>query len=135
MSCGGAVASTRVTNPTIAIDFDARNRRRPRRRRLARAALALVLALLLVVLGAVLFRDAIARRLLPRLVGPALGLDVSIDRVEISIDGHVVLRGVSGENPAEWTPWRRLRADAVEADVSIGRLLAGADLLSAIESA
>lgn len=95
--------------------------KRPRRWRRRCAIIGVLLALLLG--GVLLLRNPIARTLLPRVLGPALGLEIAVDDVTISLGGEVVVRGLTSSSPATWTPFRELRCDELRATVSYSDLL------------
>jgi autotransporter translocation and assembly factor TamB len=95
-----------------------------RRRRWRRRFLALGALLVLLLGGLLVFRNAIARMLLPRLLGPALGLEITVDDVAVSLDGEVVVRGLASRAPADWTQFRELRFRELRGRISIADLVA-----------
>jgi hypothetical protein len=79
--------------------------------------------LLLCALLAFLARNIAAACLIPALLGPALGLDVTLDGVRVGLDGTIAVRGLRGESPAAWTPVRRLSAPELIVRISPWTLL------------
>ncbi len=107
--------SDRPTAPALA--------RRRRGARVARVLVGAVLALLLVVLLALAARNRIAMAVLPSLIGSELGIDVSIEAIDLGLRGDVRVTGLVGTSPRPWTPVRRLRVREVEGRVDLFRLL------------
>jgi hypothetical protein len=106
----------------------------PRRfRRWLLLGVALLTALLLLALA---LRNRIARRVLPRLLGPALGLEVEVEAVTISFRGRLGVRGLKGTEPAEWTQVRRLEIPKLDVEASLFGLVArGLEAVERIEAA
>lgn len=98
-------------------------RRRRRRRRFLLYAVLPFCLLVLALTAAVLFRNPLIRALIPRFLGPKLGLRLRVEEVSLSLGGHLVIRGVAGDEPADWTPLRKLRAEEIVARVSFPALL------------
>ncbi|HLU50092.1 MAG TPA: hypothetical protein VK116_18475, partial [Planctomycetota bacterium] len=91
-------------------------------RRLLLRAFALLTVVTIVVFFA---RDEIIEWLVPKIVSSNLGLELSVESIETSIQGKVVIRGVRSQSPESWAIVRDLDVDRVEAQLSPGRFFRG----------
>ena len=110
-----------VASPGSSVDpvRSARKRRRFQvRRLLIRASLAIVLLLAATVAAAVLLREAIARIIITRVVGPAAGLKVDVGDISISLRGDVAIRGLLARSAEDWSQVREARFRLLEASIS-----------------
>ena len=90
------------------------------RRRVLRIGLALLICCALL---SILLRNRAAAFLIPALLGPALGLDVTLDEVRIGLHGTIAITGLRGESPAPWTTVRRFSAAELTLRVAPWKLL------------
>ncbi len=79
-----------------------------RRRRWPRRIIYCSVLLAILPAATLLFRNQLARTILPPLLGPVLGLDVRVEEVAISLGGEIKLAHLQGSQPAEWAQIREL---------------------------
>ena len=85
--------------------------------RLRRWLLYLGLPPVLLLLVLVIFRNPLARFLVPRIVGSQLGVELHVEALSIGLGGRIEARGVESKDPADWARVRSLRFREAELDL------------------